>query len=79
MINFKNKKILVTGATGGIGNSIVKKLVSLDGDILATGTNSEKLEELRSNYPNISVIKFDISEHERIEEFVENRLGWLRR
>ena len=72
MINFKNKKILVTGATGGIGNSIVKKLVSLDGDILATGTNSEKLEELRSNYPNISVIKFDISEHERIEEFVEN-------
>ena len=72
MINFKNKKILVTGAAGGIGNSIVKKLVSLDGDILATGTNSEKLEELRSNYPNISVIKFDISEHERIEEFVEN-------
>ena len=72
MINFKNKKILITGATGGIGNSIVKKLVSLDGDILATGTNSEKLEELRSNYPNISVIKFDISEHERIEEFVEN-------
>ena len=72
MINFKNKKILVTGATGGIGNSIVKKFVSLEGDVLATGTNSEKLEELRSNYPNISVLKFDISEHERIEEFVEN-------
>ena len=72
MINFKNKKILITGATGGIGNSIVKKFVSLEGDVLATGTNSEKLEELRSNYPNISVLKFDISEHERIEEFVEN-------
>ena len=72
MINFKNKKILITGATGGIGNSIVKKFLSLEGDVLATGTNSEKLEELRSNYPNISVLKFDISEHERIEEFVEN-------
>ncbi len=72
MINFKNKKILITGATGGIGNSIVKKFVSLEGDVLATGTNSEKLEELRSNYPNISVLKFDISEHERIKEFVEN-------
>ncbi len=72
MINFKNKKILITGATGGIGNSIVKKFVSLEGDVLATGTNSEKLKELRSNYPNISVLKFDISEHERIEEFVEN-------
>ena len=72
MINFKNKKILVTGATGGIGNSIVKKLVSLDGDILATGTNSEKLDDLRVKYPDVNVLKFDITEHERIEEFVEN-------
>ena len=78
MINFKNKKILITGATGGIGNSIVKKFVSLEGDVLATGTNSEKLEELRSNYPNISVLKFDISEHERIEEFVENVISQLK-
>ena len=29
MISFKNKKILVTGATGGIGNALVKKFVSL--------------------------------------------------
>ena len=70
MINFKNKKILVTGATGGIGNFIVKKFVSLDADVLATGTNSEKLDELRIKYPNVNVLKFDISEHERIEEFV---------
>ena len=31
MINFKNKKILVTGATGGIGREIVKKFISLGG------------------------------------------------
>ena len=24
-MNFKNKKILITGATGGIGNCLVKK------------------------------------------------------
>ena len=72
MINFKNKKILVTGATGGIGNSIVKKFVSLNANVLATGTNSEKLDDLRVKYPDVNVLKFDISEHERIEEFVEN-------
>ena len=72
MINFKNKKILVTGATGGIGNSIVKKFVSLNANVLATGTNSEKLDDLRVKYPDVSVLKFDITEHERIEEFVEN-------
>ena len=36
MINFKNKKILVTGASGGIGREIVKKFYSLEGSILAT-------------------------------------------
>ena len=72
MINFKNKKILITGATGGIGNSLVKKFLSLEGTVLATGTNSEKLDALKKEFPNISVLKFDISEHSKIEEFIEN-------
>jgi len=72
MINFKNKKILVTGATGGIGNALVKKFISLGGDVLATGTNTDKLDEIKKNFPNIKVKKFDISEHSRIEEFIEN-------
>ena len=72
MINFKNKKILVTGATGGIGNALVKKFISLEGNVLATGTNTDKLDEIKKNFPNIKVKKFDISEHSRIEEFIEN-------
>ena len=47
MISFKNKKILVTGATGGIGNALVKKFVSLQGDVLATGTKAENLMNLK--------------------------------
>ena len=72
MINFKNKKILITGATGGIGNSLVKKFLSLEGNILATGTNDEKLNNLKKNYPKIEILKFDISQHEKIENFVED-------
>jgi len=72
MINFKEKKILVTGATGGIGKAIVKKFVSLDGKVLATGTNVEKLENLKKEFPNIKTLKFDISDHDKIEEFIEN-------
>jgi len=72
MISFKNKKILVTGATGGIGREIVKKFVSLGGSILATGTNLERLELLKKDFPDINVIKFDISDHSKIEEFIDN-------
>ena len=79
-MNFKNKKILVTGATGGIGDSIVKKFLSLDASVLGTGTNNEKLEALKKNYPKIETVKFDISEHEKIDDFIENvfsKLGGL--
>ena len=72
MINFKNKKILITGATGGIGNALVKKFVSLEGSVLATGTKTEKLEALKKEFSNINILKFDISDHSKIEEFVEN-------
>jgi len=72
MINFKNKNILITGASGGIGNQLVKKFVELEGNILGTGTNAEKLDLLKKKYPKIKVKKFDISEHSRIEEFIDN-------
>jgi len=72
MINFKGKKILITGATGGIGNALVKKFLSLEGTVLATGTNTEKLDSLKKKFPNINVLKFDISDHSKIEEFIEN-------
>ena len=72
MMNLKDKKIIVTGASGGIGNSIVEKLNNSGAKILATGTKIEKLEELKSKYKNISILKFDISQNDKIEEFIEN-------
>jgi len=72
MTNLKNKNIIVTGASGGIGNSIVEKLHDHGANILATGTRIEKLEELKEKCKNIKILKFDISQHEKIEEFINN-------
>ena len=72
MISFKNKKILITGATGGIGNALVKKFISLEANVLATGTKVENLEKLKKEFSNINILKFDISDHDKIEEFIEN-------
>ena len=77
MINFEGKKILITGATGAIGKSLVKRFLSLNGTILATGTNTEKLDKLKKEFPNINILKFDISDHSRIEEFIENASSQL--
>ena len=72
MINFKNKNILITGASGGIGNELVKKFVSLGANILGSGTKTEKLELIKKQYPNIKVKKFDIGNHSEIEEFIDS-------
>ena len=72
MYNLKNKNIIVTGASGGIGNSIVEELYKSGANILASGTKIEKLEKLKSNFSNIKFLKFDISESEKIEKFIDD-------
>ena len=77
MINFKNKKILVTGATGGIGGSLIKKFISLGGSVFGTGTKSEKLDLLKKNNPDVIVKKFNLSEHNEIENFINTVISDL--
>ena len=71
-MNLKNKKILISGATGGIGNSLVDKFHSLGAKIVATGTNEEKLNNLKKKYSNIYTLPFKLQEHNKIESFIEN-------
>ena len=71
MINLKDTSVILTGATGGIGGSILDKLVSAGANVLATGTNEEKLKKIKDKYSNVHVEKFDISNHDKIEEFIE--------
>ena len=71
-MNFKDKKILITGATGGIGNALVKKFSDLQGTILATGTKTDKLDEIKNKFSKVKVKKFDISNHDKIEDFIES-------
>jgi len=77
MNDLKSKNIIVTGASGGIGSSIVEKLDNCGSNVLASGTNIQKLENLKSKFKNIKFLKFDISQADKIEEFIEKATSEL--
>ena len=70
-MNLKNKKVLITGATGGIGKCLVEKFNNLGAQIIASGTNEEKLNNLKKKFSNIHIEKFKLDEHDKIEKFIE--------
>ena len=72
MIDLKNLNIILTGGTGVIGNSILEKLITAGANVLASGTNEEKLNKIQEKHKNLKTIKFDISEHKKIDQFVED-------
>ena len=61
-MNLKNKKVLITGATGGIGYSLVKKFINEGSNVLGSGTNEDKLKQLKEEF-NIKTEKFALNEH----------------
>ena len=72
MISLENKKVIVTGATGGIGSSVVEQFIEMKATVLATGRNTGKLEELKNKFKNLKILSFDTSKHEDIEKFIDN-------
>ncbi|MBA1340216.1 MAG: 3-oxoacyl-[acyl-carrier protein] reductase [Pelagibacterales bacterium] len=71
-MNLKGKKVLITGATGGIGYCLVEKFTSLGAIVLATGTNLEKLNKLNKDFTDIKIKQFKLDHHSKIEEFIES-------
>ena len=69
-MNLKNKKVLITGDTGGIGQSLVKKFLEYGAIVLGTGTNTAKLSKLQNDF-KIDVEKFSLDDHKNIENFVD--------
>ena len=71
MINLNNTNIILTGSTGAIGGAILEKLYNLNARIIATGTNENKLNDLKQKFGKVIIKKFDISSHSSIESFID--------
>ena len=70
-MNLQNKKVLITGSTGGIGNSLVQKFTDLGALVVASGTNEDKLNNIKNKFPNIQTEKFKLEHHDKIEKFID--------
>lgn len=72
MTTLKDKKVLITGASGGIGNSMVKLFSNAGAIVGLAARNEEKLKNLASELPNKSYIfKIDLSNLAEVETFFE--------
>ena len=71
MIDLKKTNIILTGSTGGIGGAILETLYNSNANIIATGTNQDKLNKVKEKFSKVITKKFDILEHNSIEKFVD--------
>ena len=72
MIDLKSKNIILTGATGIIGGSILEKLYHANANVIATGTNQSKLDLIKKKFDKVNIKQFNISDHASIEAFIND-------
>jgi len=81
MINLREKKALLTGASGGIGKAIARELIAAGANVCLTGRNEEELLKLQNELgDNADIIIADLSDHANIISLVkeaEEKLGGI--
>ena len=79
MFDFNGKKILITGATGGIGKELSKSYLNLGAELVLSGTNKKNLELLNKELgQNCKICECNLSNKDDVNKlinFLENLGG----
>jgi len=71
-LNFKNKTVIITGGTRGIGRSLVNFFTDVDANVIFTGTkkyNSVNFDSLKNN-SRVQYIELDYSSEKSVKQFI---------
>lgn len=70
---FTYKKVLVIGATSGIGEALAKRIISTGAHVIAVGRRRDRLEALAQDQgkDHVSMDTFDITDLKSIPAFAD--------
>ena len=66
-MNLKNRTILITGGSAGIGLSFARKFLELGNTVIITGRRQKVLAKVKTKYPMLHTIQSDVADPAQIE------------
>ena len=71
--DLKDKKVLITGSSGGIGLALSKKFIEMNAQIIFTSSNEIKLNELKKKFGSDHLYYLlDLSDLENLQINIDN-------
>jgi len=81
MNSFKDKALVVTGGSSGIGRSAALQFANVGARVSITGRHVDRLEQAAAGHPNIEVVVADVSRPEdasrTISKAIKRWAGWM--
>jgi len=70
-MKLKNKRILITGGTEGLGLALVKNLIEKDSQIIVCARTKENLEKIKKELKEIETHQCDVSDYSQVEKMIK--------
>ena len=68
--NFSNKVVLITGGTGALGRTLVKKFIDSGAITISSFLNEKEAEKLKTTNPKVEMTELDIGKEEQILKMI---------
>lgn len=79
-MKLSDNTVFITGGASGIGFALAKGFLELKNTVIICGRNSDKLKQVKESFPEIHVIRCDVTNEEEVKqafETIENKFGLL--
>lgn len=76
---WKNKNIVITGGTSGLGKAMVETLYPLGANIIVVARRQELLDRVKAGYPKVKTFQADVSDKEAIHPLAGSIFSYFKK